>query len=83
MQDNHKSLIDVHVRRKTSFDDLAHNDRNAQVSHEIMMMDKKRKKMLSAYKEQAQFDSTVAALWRPRLKFPYEMKADMVQGLIY
>lgn len=56
MQDNHKSLIDVHVRRKISFDDLAHNG-NAQVSHVIMMMDKKREEkiMFSTYKEQAQF----------------------------
>ncbi|ETE72150.1 Centromere protein J, partial [Ophiophagus hannah] len=30
LQDNYKSLIDVHVRRKIAFDDLAHNDRNAQ-----------------------------------------------------
>ncbi|XP_032071919.1 centromere protein J-like [Thamnophis elegans] len=35
LQDNHKSLVDVHVRRKISFDNLAHNDRNAQASPQL------------------------------------------------
>ncbi|XP_034284363.1 centromere protein J-like isoform X2 [Pantherophis guttatus] len=37
LQDKHKSLVDVHVRRKISFDDLAHNDRNAQATRRPLL----------------------------------------------
>ncbi|XP_013928608.1 PREDICTED: centromere protein J-like [Thamnophis sirtalis] len=37
LQDNHKSLVDVHVRRKISFDNLAHNDRNAQAARRTLL----------------------------------------------
>ncbi|XP_026531079.1 centromere protein J-like [Notechis scutatus] len=37
LQDNHKNLIDVHVRRKMAFDDLAHNDRNAQATRRALL----------------------------------------------
>uniref|UniRef100_A0A8C6XFA1 Centromere protein J C-terminal domain-containing protein n=1 Tax=Naja naja TaxID=35670 RepID=A0A8C6XFA1_NAJNA len=37
LQDNHKSLIDVHVRRKIAFDDFTHNDRNAQATRRALV----------------------------------------------
>ncbi|KAM6466542.1 uncharacterized protein PHA67_012329 [Liasis olivaceus] len=37
LQDSHKNLINVHVRRKIPFDDLAHRDRNAQATRSAVL----------------------------------------------
>ncbi|XP_039199706.1 centromere protein J-like isoform X3 [Crotalus tigris] len=42
LQDNHKSLIDVQVRRKISFDDLAHKD-NAQATRRTLLKSESQK----------------------------------------
>ncbi|XP_070589944.1 desmoplakin-like isoform X2 [Erythrolamprus reginae] len=37
LQDNHTSLIDAHVRRKISFNDFSHNDRNTQATRRSLL----------------------------------------------